>query len=204
MSKKGMLLIISGPSGSGKGTLAKMLDPSRGYAISISYTSRAKREYETDGKEYFFCTPEKFIEMRNNGELLEHAIFCDNYYGTPKSYVESQINEGKVVVLEIDVIGALQIKEKFNDAVLLFLMPPTIKELEERLTNRNTESPKSLRARLKRATEEVNLIDKYEYLVINDEVSEALEKINSIVQAELAKPHRNETVIKNFFKGDEK
>jgi len=202
MNEKGMLLIISGPSGSGKGTIAKKLDPEKGYAISISFTSRSKRAYEVDGKEYFFCTPERFIEMRDNGEFLEHAIFCDNYYGTPKSYVDSKINEGKVVVLEIDVIGALQVKEKFDDAVLLFLMPPTINELERRLTNRNTETPESLKARMKRAIEEIKLIDKYEYIVINDEVSTALKRIDCIVQAELLKPHRNKMIIKNF-RGDE-
>lgn len=202
MYRKGMLLIISGPSGSGKGTIAKELDPEKGYALSISYTSRIKREHEVDGKDYFFCTPEKFIDMRSKGEFLEHAIFCDNYYGTPKSYVESQISLGKIVVLEIDVVGAIQVKEKFEDAVLLFLIPPTITELEERLRNRNTETESSLKARMKRAREEINLIEKYEYLVINDEIDKALEKINCIVQAELLKPHRNESIIKNF-KGDE-
>lgn len=198
MSTKGMLIIISGPSGSGKGTVVKKLDPAMNYALSISVTTRGKRPDDVDGVDYFFSTVEAFQQMRKNDGLLEHAEFCGNLYGTPRTYVEEQIAKGKVVVLEIEVNGALQVKEKFKDSVLIFLMPPTREELSRRLISRNTENKETIEDRLRRAREEIKLIDKYDYLVINDEVDLAVERINTIVAAECLKPHRNATVIQNF------
>ncbi len=189
--RKGMLVIISGPSGSGKGTVVKKLDPSLNYALSISMTTRKMREGEVNGRDYFFCTVEEFNELRKQGDFLEHAAFCGNYYGTPRSYVVEQINHGKAVVLEIDVNGALQVKEKFPEAVLIFLIPPTMDILADRLIKRNTENKETIEDRLRRAREEVQLIDKYDYLVINDEVNNAVERINSIVIAESLRPIRN-------------
>lgn len=198
-----MLVIISGPSGSGKGTVVKQLDPEKGYALSISVTTRDKRPGEKEGKDYFFRTEEEFAQMRDNNELLEHAVFVGNFYGTPREYVEKQINEGKAVVLEIEVEGALQVKEKFGkDCVLIFLMPPTIEELSRRLFLRDTEDMLTIEQRVTRASNEVKYIDSYDYLVINDKVEKAVKKIDTIVEAEYLKPHRNTKMVENF-KGDE-
>ena len=198
MQSKGMLVIISGPSGSGKGTVVKRLDAAANYALSISVTTRPPREDEVDGRDYFFCTVEEFTAKRDAGELLEHALFCGNYYGTPRTYVSEQIDKGKAVVLEIDVNGALQVKDKFPDAVLIFLIPPTMRELEKRLINRNTEDRESIEDRLRRAHEEMQLIDKYDYLVVNDKVEEAVNGINTIVNAESLKPFRNMAITALF------
>ena len=195
---EGILLIISGPSGSGKGTVVRQLDPDKGYALSISMTTRQPRPGEVEGKHYFFTTEDIFIQMRQNNELLEHAMYVGNYYGTPRKYVEEQIAAGKVVILEIEVIGALQIKEKFPEAVLVFMMPPTITELECRLKGRGTEDPTTIEARLKKALEEVPLISKYNYLIINDVVEQSVKKVDAIVMAERMKPRRCKTEINCF------
>jgi len=195
---KGMLVIISGPSGSGKGTVVKRLDPKRNYALSISVTTRPPRDGEMDGRDYFFCTLEKFEYMRDNNQLLEHALYCSHFYGTPRNYVEEQIKRGKAVVLEIEVNGALQVREKFEDAVLIFLMPPTLADLHSRLMRRNTEDADTIEDRIKRAHEEIKLISKYDYLVINDKVADAVNHINTIVDAESLKPSRNQDAIKHF------
>ena len=195
---EGMLVIISGPSGSGKGTVVKELDPAIGYAVSISVTTRKPREGEVDGRDYFFITEDEFVRMRSDNMLLEHFAYVGNYYGTPRHYVEEQIASGKVVVLEIEVNGALQVKEKFPEAVLVFLMPPTLTELEHRLVNRATEDSVTIEARLKRTLEEIPLIDQYDYLVINDVVEKAVAKVDSIVAAERLRPKRNQKVIHDF------
>jgi len=199
---KGMLVIISGPSGSGKGTVVKQLDPQMGYALSISMTTRQPRPNEVHGKDYFFVSEEEFINTRNNDGLLEHAAFTGNLYGTPRKYVEEQIAKGQAVILEIEVEGALQVKELFDDAVLIFLMPPTIDELSRRLFHRNTETRMTIEQRLIRAKNEIKYIDSYDYIVINDKVENAVDKINTIVGAEFLKPHRNRHLVENF-RGDE-
>jgi len=198
---EGMLVIISGPSGSGKGTVVKQLDADLGYARSISVTTRQPRDGEVDGRDYFFTTEENFTKMRQANELLEHAVYVSNYYGTPRRYVEEQIIAGKAVVLEIEVYGALQVKEKFPEAVLIFLMPPSLSELSNRLRGRNTEDNVTIEARLKKSMEEIPFIDKYDYLVINDEVSLAVEKVNTIVNAERLKPKRCKDEIQAFTDG---
>lgn len=198
MNSVGMLLIISGPSGSGKGTVVKRLDPAKNYALSISVTTRPKRAGEEDGREYFFKTVQEFEDMRNTGQLLEHAEFCGNLYGTPLAYVQEQIRKGKTVVLEIEVNGALQVKRRFNDAVLIFLIPPTKEELANRLIYRNTEDRETIEDRLKRAEEEVRLIDQYDYLVVNDTVEQAVSMIDTIVLAESMKPSRSVKAIIDF------
>jgi len=199
-NNSGMLIIISGPSGSGKGTVVKALDKSR-YALSVSMTTREKRPGETDGVDYFFRTMEEFEDMRGNGKLLEHAIFCGNCYGTPRDYVEQKIQEGRTVVLEIEVNGALQVREKFPHCVLIFLVPPTMEELARRLVTRNTESPETIEDRLYRAEEEIELLDKYDYLVINDKVENAVSRINAIVDAESLKPFRCEGLVGELKNG---
>lgn len=196
-NNSGMLIIISGPSGSGKGTVVKALDKTK-YALSVSVTTREERPGEVDGVDYFFRTPEEFEYMRNNDKLLEHAVFCGNFYGTPRDYVEQKISEGRIVVLEIEVNGALQVKEKMDDCVLIFLVPPTMKELAHRLVARNTESAETIEDRLYRAEEEIELLDKYDYLVINDEVEKAVERIDAIVKAESLRPMRSQKLINSL------
>jgi guanylate kinase len=195
---KGMLVIISGPSGSGKGTVVQQLDPDKNFALSISVTTRSPRAGEKEGRDYFFRSPEEFARMRDQNELLEHAVYCGYYYGTPRHYVEEQIDKGKAVVLEIEVNGALQVREKFKEAVLIFLAPPTLDELSRRLIKRNTEMACAIEDRLKQACEEVKLVEKYDYLVINDRVETAVRHINTIVEAEFLKPGRNLDAIKRF------
>ena len=197
---KGALIIISGPSGSGKGTVVKTLPKDKDYALSISVTTREPREGEQDEKDYFFRTQEEFARMRDNDELLEHASFVGNFYGTPRFYVEQKINEGKTVVLEIEVNGALQVKEKYPDSVLVFLMPPSLEELKQRLIGRGTEDLETIERRFKRAQDEIKLIEQYDYLVINDEVQNAVDRINLLVEAERMKPKRSLDII-NTFKG---
>ena len=192
------MLIISGPSGSGKGTVVKKLDPDKGYARSISITTRQPRVGEVHGRDYFFTTEDDFHKMRAENALLEHAVYVNNFYGTPRGYVEEQIKNGKVVVLEIEVYGALQVREKFPEAVLIFLLPPTITELERRLISRGTEDAVTIGARLKKALEEREFIEKYDYLVINDDVPAAVDKIDAIVMAERLRPRRLQAEISGF------
>ena len=199
--EKGVLLIISGPSGSGKGTIVESLVDDLGYRVSISATTRNPRPNEENGVHYFFKTKEEFEKMIEAGELLEHACFCDNYYGTPKEYVERQLMEGNNIILEIEVQGALQVKKKYNDAVLIFTMPPTIAELRRRLVNRGTEDMETIDKRIKRAEEELEYLPQYDYIVINDTVEQAVRDVDCIVRAEKMRCGRNPE-LKNKFKGD--
>ena len=199
--EKGVLLIISGPSGSGKGTIVERLVDDLGYRVSISATTRNPRPNEENGVHYFFKTKEEFEKMIEDGELLEHACFCDNYYGTPKEYVERQLVEGNNIILEIEVQGALQVKKKYNDAVLIFTMPPTVAELRRRLVNRGTEDMETIDKRIKRAEEELEYLPQYDYIVINDTVEQAVRDVDCIVRAEKMRCGRNPE-LKNKFKGD--
>lgn len=199
--EKGVLLIISGPSGSGKGTIVERLVDDLGYRVSISATTRNPRPNEENGVHYFFKTKEEFEKMIEAGELLEHACFCDNYYGTPKEYVERQLVEGNNIILEIEVQGALQVKKKYSDAVLIFTMPPTIAELRRRLVNRGTEDMETIDKRIKRAEEELEYLPQYDYIVINDTVEQAVRDVDCIVRAEKMRCGRNPE-LKNKFKGD--
>jgi len=196
---EGLLLIISGPSGSGKGTVVNALRPLSDFALSISVTTRDKREGDEEGTHYFFRTKEEFERMRDEGELLEHASYNGNFYGTPKFYVEQKIKEGKAVILEIDVQGALQVKEQYPECILLFLAPPTQAELERRLVARGTEDEDSLSYRLKRAEQEFGLLDKYDYFVINDDIDSAVAKIQTITEAEMLRPRKNKKSIELFW-----
>jgi guanylate kinase len=200
---EGLLLIISGPSGSGKGTVVKKLIPSDDFALSISMTTRAPRVGEVDGVDYIFCTESEFAEIREGNGFLEHATFSGNFYGTPVSYVKEQIAGGKTVVLEIEVVGALQVKEKYPDAVLIFLMPPTFDELRSRLLERGTESDDEIERRTRRARDEMEELQKYDYLVINDDIDEALDDIRKIVRAEKLKPWRSSCRIQHFYGNNE-
>ena len=199
---KGMLIIISGPSGSGKGTVAKKLCEDDRYALSVSVTTRPKRAGDVEGKDYYFCSVAEFFEKLENNDLLETTLYVGNYYGTPRSYVEQKINEGKVVILEIEVNGALQVRMNEPEAVLVFLIPQSMSELRRRLMKRATENDDVIDDRLRRANEEIELIDKYDYLVVNDEIDNAVRTINHIVDAELHKPKRNHDIIRKFKEGN--
>ena len=180
---KGIFLVLSGFSGSGKGTVMKeiMKKYSDRYALSISATTRAPRPGETDGVEYFFKTRAEFEAMIENDELVEYAQYVSNYYGTPKAYVEEQLNAGKDVILEIEIQGALKIKEKFPDTLLLFMTPPSAEELKKRLIGRNTETMEVIESRLSRAVQEAEGIENYDYLIINDDLEKCVEQFHSIV-----------------------
>ncbi len=201
MGKNGILAIISGPSGSGKGTAVEKLLQKGNYALSISATTRSPREYEVPGVHYFFYSKEQFEEMKKNGLLLECAEFCGNYYGTPKAYVEEQLQSGKNVILEIEVQGALQVKKIYPSAVLIFLIPPNLEELGRRLVQRGTEDKETINKRMHRAIEEMEFVDDYDYVVINDSIDTAVEDIDMILRAESMKCSRNKD-IKKVFKGE--
>lgn len=180
---KGKLLVISGPSGAGKGTVLKKLFEMRNDVyMSISATSRKPRVGEEDGVNYFFVSTERFREMIEAGELLEHAEFCGNFYGTPSSYVDKMLSEGNNVILEIEVCGAMQVKQKRPDAVLIFILPPSIEELHARLSGRGTESAEVIEERMNAARRELDFSSKYDYKVVNDEVERAAEEISQIIE----------------------
>ncbi|MGN0427618.1 MAG: guanylate kinase [Agathobacter sp.] len=183
---KGILVVISGFSGAGKGTLMKQLMATYGdeYGLSISATTRAPRIGETDGKEYFFISKDAFEKMIENGELIEYAQYVGNYYGTPKKYVMDQLEAGKNVILEIEIQGALKVKKQFPDTRLLFVTAPSAKELHDRLVGRGTESPEVIAQRLSRAVEESNGIESYDYLVVNDDITECTNRLHTIITNE--------------------
>jgi len=173
---KGILVVISGFSGAGKGTVVKkLLEKSDDYCLSVSMTTRNPRPGEVDGKDYFFVTKEKFEQTIAENGLIEHAQFVGNYYGTPRAYVEQKISEGKNVILEIEIQGAMNIKKLYPEAVLLFITPPTAEELEKRLKGRGTETDDVIAGRLSRASEESVGIGEYDYIVVNDDLDKCVE-----------------------------
>lgn len=189
MASRGNLIVLSGPSGSGKGTVRQALSRYRqDLFYSVSATTRAPRPGEVHGTDYYFVNREEFENMIKNDELLEWARVYTYYYGTPREPVEKAMQEGLNVILEIDVQGALKVKEKLPNAVLIFLLPPTPEELGKRLCARQTDAPEEIKLRLEWAKKEVKLLNKYEYLVINNNVDEAARKINSIIEAESCRP----------------
>ena len=185
MNIRGKLLVISGPSGTGKGTVLKKLFEMRDdVCFSVSATSRKPREGEINGVNYFFVTAEEFEKLIAAGQFLEYAQFCSNFYGTPAEYVEKQLSEGKNVILEIEVLGAMQVKEKCPDAVMIFILPPSMEILRQRLSDRGTESASVVEKRLSEAEREISQADKYDYKVVNDEVVIAAEEISAIIDRE--------------------
>lgn len=200
MQSEGLKIVLSGPSGSGKGTIVKELIKEDNFLVSISATTRLPRVGEEHGKHYFFKTKQEFEEMIAKEELLEYASFCDNYYGTPKSFIDESIKEGKDVILEIEVQGALQVKEIYPDAIFVFIMPPDLVELKNRLVGRNTESVDVIDQRLKRAEEEILLYKKYDYIVINDTLEDAVTRIKEIVATEKLKSYRYRQYIQDMLK----
>lgn len=184
---KGVLTIVSGFSGAGKGTVMKgLLANYDNYALSISATTRRPREGEQDGREYFFKTREEFEQMIAEGAFIEYAQYVENYYGTPKAYVEEQLANGKDVLLEIEIQGALQVKKLRPDALLIFITPPSAEILEQRLTGRGTETPEVIAMRMNRAVEEAAYIDAYDYIIINDQLEDCIEKTHRLIQSQHA------------------
>ena len=191
-NRKGIIIVVSGFSGAGKGTLMKELTKKYdNYALSVSATTRNPRPGEVNGREYFFVTNEEFEKLINENGLIEHAGYVDHYYGTPRKFVEDKLSQGIDVILEIEIQGALQIKEQYPDAVLLFVMPPSAAELEKRLRGRGTETEEVILQRLKRAREESVGIEKYDYLVINDDLEQCTERLHNIIEAAHSTPQRN-------------
>ena len=198
---KGSLAVVSGFSGAGKGTLMKnLLAKYNNYALSISCTTRKPREGELDGREYFFKTKEEFEEMISKDELMEYARYVDNYYGTPKEFVRSQLDAGKDVLLEIEIQGALKIKEKFPEAVLVFITPPSGEELKSRLIGRGTESPEVVEKRLQRAVQESEGVEAYDYILINDDIDTCTEKLHNLIRAQHERAAQHIDIIENVRK----
>ena len=196
MQKKGILIVVSGFSGAGKGTLMKALLKSYdNYALSISATTRNPRENEVDGREYFFKTTEEFEKMIAQDELIEYAKYVNNYYGTPRAYVEEQLASGKDVILEIEIQGALKVKEKFPETLLLFVTPPSAAILKERLVGRGTETMDVIESRMKRAAEEAEGMVAYDYLVINDDLDTCVKEMHRIITSEHNRSFRSTEFI---------
>lgn len=191
IDQKGILFILSGPSGVGKGTVRKALfEQSTDLRYSISMTTRDPREGEVDGVDYFFKSRNEFEKLISEGQLIEHAEYVGNYYGTPRQYVEKTLNEGKDVFLEIEVQGALKVRENFPEGVFVFLIPPSLEELKDRIVNRGTETEEKVKNRLKAAKEEIDMMDAYDYVVVNDQIDNAVTKVKSIVASEHCKRER--------------
>jgi guanylate kinase len=202
--ERGLLIVLSGPSGVGKGTVRKELfsQPDTNYEYSVSMTTRKPREGEVDGVDYFFKSREEFEALIETGGLLEHAEFVGNYYGTPIEYVNETLDAGRDVFLEIEVQGAAQIREKAPDALFIFLAPPSISELQNRLINRGTETEDIIQKRIATAKEEVEMMSLYDYVVENDEIQKACDKINAIIAAEHCRRERVEKLYLSMLKGE--
>ena len=195
MKERGILAVVSGFSGAGKGTIMKgLMNRYDNYALSISATTREPREGEVHGREYFFVSEEEFEDMIREDRLIEYARYVDHYYGTPKDYVMSQMEAGKDVILEIEIQGALKVKEKFPETLLIFVAPPSAEELKRRLVNRGTETADVIDARMKRACEEAEQMGRYDYLLINDEIDRCVEELNGLIQGQ----HRRMTLQEGF------
>ena len=199
MNRQGILIVVSGFSGAGKGTIMKALtERYEGYALSVSATTRSPRPGEEDGKAYFFKSVEEFEQMIADGALIEYARYVDNYYGTPRSYVEEQLAAGHDVILEIEIQGARKIKEQYPDAVLLFVTTNDAQTLKDRLTGRGTESEEVIRNRLLRAAQEAEGIEEYDYLVVNDDLDTCVNEVHGIITSEHLKMRRRLEFVTNI------
>nr|WP_330389631.1 guanylate kinase [Cellulosilyticum sp. I15G10I2] len=197
--KEGLKIVLSGPSGSGKGTIVKELIKNETFVLSVSATTRMPRQGEEEGIHYFFKTKDEFCEMIKGEQLLEYAVFCDNYYGTPKSFIDECVENGKDVILEIEVQGAAQVKAIYPEAIFIFVIPPSLAELQNRLVGRNTETGDVIKKRLERAKEELYLYKEYDYVIINDNIVRAADYIEKIVCAEKLKSSRFEQAIETML-----
>lgn len=210
MNKKGILIVLSGFSGVGKGTVVKrLLSDYDNYVLSISATTRKPREGEEEGISYFFKSKEDFEQMIKDDAFVEHARYVDNYYGTPKAYVQEQLDAGKDVILEIEIQGALKVKEKYPDVLMLFLVPPDARTLKERLIGRGTETAEVIHDRLKRAAQEAQEMGSYEYIIVNDDLDTCVKQVHALIQSAHCKKSHNTEFIKElqqdmncFLKGE--
>lgn len=199
MKREGILVVISGFAGTGKGSVVHgLMEQYEQYALSVSMTTRSPRPGEEEGVSYFFVDRERFEEEIRNDGLVEYASYCDNYYGTPKKYVQQQLQEGKDVILEIEIQGALKIKEQFPTALLLFIVPPSAAELKRRLVGRGTETPEVVEKRMRRASEEAEGIGQYDYIIVNDSLEDCIRKTHEVINAARLTPVRNETFIREI------
>lgn len=197
MFREGLLVVVSGPSGTGKGTVLNSIrQQEKNIKFSVSATTREPRSGEVDGVNYFFKTNEEFEAMIKNGELIEWVKYCDNYYGTPKKYIEDTIKSGYDCLLEIEVEGALNIKKIYPDCVSIFILPPSFDELRRRIESRGTEKPEVIEKRMEKALKEINYVDKYDYVVVNDDIEEAVNSIRYILASEKLKFSRNKDILK--------
>ena len=196
---KGLLVVVSGPSGAGKGTICKdFLEKNKEAFLSISATTRKPRPGEVHGTHYYFLEEDNFKQMINEGGFIEWAQFCENYYGTPKKAVTEKLESGNDVILEIEVQGAMKVKEAFPEAVLVFVLPPSMSVLRERLTGRGTETPEVIEKRLSTALWELTIAEKYDYILINDDVTSASKRLEGIIKAEKQSVKRNNEFLKEF------
>lgn len=199
MNKKGILVVVSGFSGSGKGTVMKeLLGKYENYALSVSVTTRNPRPGEEEGREYFFRTKEEFQRLIREDALIEYAQYVDNYYGTPRSYVEEQLSMGKDVILEIEIQGAMKIKKKIPEALLVFVTPPNVEELRNRLVGRGTETAEVIASRMNRASEEAEGMEDYDYILVNDDLNECVERMHQIIMSEHFKMERNAAFVQKI------
>lgn len=199
LKERGILIVVSGFSGAGKGTLMKeLINRYDNYALSVSMTTRNPRPGEENGEAYFFVTKDEFEARIQKNGLIEYANYCGNFYGTPREYVEKQLEAGKDVILEIEIQGALKIKEQYKDALLLFVMPPSVEELRRRLIGRGTETEEVIEQRMSRANAEAEGIENYDFIVINDELEKCVTELHNLVQAAHNAPSRNQDFIKNI------
>ena len=197
MNKRGILAIISGFSGAGKGTVVNKLLEKDNYAVSISATNREPRQGEVDGKNYFFKSRDEFENMIENNQLIEYAEYVGNYYGTPRDYVFKKLEEGYDVILEIEMQGALKVKEKFPETALIFITPPSADELKKRLVGRGTETIEQIDKRMSRAVDECDYMNKYDYIVVNDDLDECVDEIHRLLQSiHNAKENQSELIEK--------
>lgn len=199
MTQKGRIIIISGPSGTGKGTIVIEYMDRRAFRtkLSVSATTRSPRPTDVEGETYFFYTKERFLSEAENGGMLEYAEYCGNYYGTPREPIERWSNEGKDVILEIEVQGGLNVKSKNSDVLMVFVMPPSAEVLRDRLTGRGTETEETLNARLTAAIREMDEAEKYDYILVNDNLSDAVDELERVIDSGL----RNVDDMMNFVKG---
>lgn len=201
MNKRGILIVLSGFSGAGKGTIVKrLLEDYDRYVVSVSATTRAPRPGEIEGKDYFFRTKQEFEQMIAENAFIEYAQYVDNYYGTPRAWVEEQLASGKDVILEIEIQGGLHVKEQYPDTLMLFVTTKDSQTLRERLIGRGTESDEVIEGRMKRASEEIEEIDAYDYLVVNDDLDTCVAEVHALIQGEHSRLNRNTEFIDNMKK----
>ncbi len=199
MKREGILVVISGFAGTGKGSVVNgLMERYEQYALSVSMTTRQPRPGEEEGVSYFFVDKGRFEEEIATGGLIEYASYCDNYYGTPKKYVQQQLEEGRDVILEIEIQGALKIKEQFPKALLLFIVPPSAAELKRRLVSRGTETPEIVEKRMRRAAEEAEGIGRYDYVIVNDSLDDCISKTHQVIENARLTPERNEAFIRTL------